>query len=158
MTPSAQKANAYLRTKVLTAAPEELRLMLLEGAVRFATQGRDGLARKDFEASFNGFTQARDIVLELINSVRPEIDPQLCAKVQAVFTFIYKELVSASFEKSVERADAAIKLLEYERDTWAMLIQKLAAERASSSPSPSEPAAAEQTPQHSARLPLSIEG
>ena len=29
-------SNAYLRTKVMTASPEELRLMLLDGAIRFA--------------------------------------------------------------------------------------------------------------------------
>ncbi|NJL30429.1 MAG: flagellar protein FliS [Phycisphaerales bacterium] len=30
--------NPYLRTKIMTASPQELRLMLYEGAVRFCRQ------------------------------------------------------------------------------------------------------------------------
>lgn len=129
MTAGTQNANAYLKTKVLTATPEELRLMLLDGGIKFARQGRDGIARKDFEASFTGLSQSRDIVMELITTVRDEIDPELAAKVRSIYTFIYTLLVEGSFEKDVAKVDKAIELLEFERETWAMLMQKLAEER-----------------------------
>ena len=38
MTP--QPANQYLRTKVLTATPEQLQMMLFDGALRLAEQAR----------------------------------------------------------------------------------------------------------------------
>ena len=41
------ESNAYLRTKVMTASPAELRLMLLDGAIKFANQAREGLQAKD---------------------------------------------------------------------------------------------------------------
>ena len=41
--------NPYLKTKVMTAGPAELRLMLFDGALKFAEQGRKGLADKDYE-------------------------------------------------------------------------------------------------------------
>ena len=82
MTPQ-NTTTAYLKSKVLSASPEELRLMLLEGAIKFTLQGREGLATKNYEASFNGFSQARNIVMELINSIRPDADPELCARVSA---------------------------------------------------------------------------
>ena len=59
--------NPYFRTKVLTASPGELRLMLLEGAVRYIGLGREGLASKDYEKVYEGFSQARSIVMELMN-------------------------------------------------------------------------------------------
>jgi flagellar protein FliS len=133
MSAESNPANAYLRTKVLTASPEELRLMLLDGAIKFARQGRDGLARKDFEASYNGISQARNIVLELLTTVRDDHDPELAGRVKSVYTFLYVELVNGSMEKSVEKIDAVIKLLEFERDTWAMLMQKIKLERFGSS-------------------------
>jgi flagellar protein FliS len=124
-------ANAYLRTKVLTAAPEELRLMLLDGAIKFVRQGRDGLAAKDYEASYNGITASRDIVLELITTIKPEYDPELFERVKAVYTFIYTEMITASMEKSVPKLDRVIELLEFERETWVLLMGKLASQRAS---------------------------
>lgn len=122
-------ANAYLRTKVMTASPEELRLMLLDGAIKFARQGRDGLAARDFEASYNGISQSRDIVLELLTTIKPQYDPELCERVKAVYSFIYTEMVSASMEKSIPKLESVIKLLEYERETWSLLIDQLVVER-----------------------------
>jgi flagellar protein FliS len=133
----ANPANAYLRTKVMTASPEELRLMLLDGAIKFARQGREGLATKNYEASYNGISQSRDIVLELLTTIKPQYDPELCERVKAVYTFIYSEMVTASMEKSVPKLDSVIKLLEYERETWALLMEQLVTERAKA---PSEPA------------------
>jgi flagellar protein FliS len=131
MTVETNPANAYLRTKVLTASPEELRLMLLDGAIKFAYQGREGLAARNYEASFNGISQCRNIVLELLTTIRPEYDPELCDRVKALYTFFYTELVEASMQKSLPKIDGVIKLLEYERETWVMLMDKLAEERAS---------------------------
>ncbi|MGE3108453.1 MAG: flagellar export chaperone FliS [Phycisphaerales bacterium] len=126
LSPSAQ---AYLANKVLSASPEELRLLLLEGAIRFTRYGREGLARKDYEASYTGFSQARNIVMELINSIKPEVSPELCSKISGVYTFIYTLLIEAGHERNIDKADNAVQLLDYERETWVMLMEKLAAER-----------------------------
>jgi flagellar protein FliS len=151
---AANPANAYLRTRVLTASPEELRLLLLEGAIKFARQGREGLAAKDYEASYNGISQSRNIVLELLTTVKPEHDPQLADRVKALYTYMYVTMVEASMEKSVEKLDSVISLLEYERETWVMLMDQLAKERGGAGPeSPAQ--AAEAKP---ARPALSIQG
>lgn len=132
-------ANAYLRTRVLTAPPEELRLMLLEGAVKFATQGREGLASRNFEASFNGITQCRDIIVELITTVRDEVNPEMADRVRSLYMYIYSELNQASMEKDVGRLDKVITLIEYERETWELLLRKLAEERAAGAAPGAEP-------------------
>ena len=135
---SNDSANAYLRTKVLTASPEELRLMLLDGAVKFARQGREGLEKKDHEAVYTGFTKCRNIVLELMNSVRTDAAPELKQRINGVYTFMYLHLTEASFEKDVAKADKVIELLEYERETWVLAMQKVAEERATSAPAAAE--------------------
>ena len=121
--------NAYLRTKVLTASPEELRLMLLDGALRFARIGREGLAKRDFEQSFNGISQCRAIITELMTSIQREHNPELADRVQSIYVFLFNELVNASMEKDVARMDKVIELLEFERETWALLMEKLRTER-----------------------------
>lgn len=125
-------ADAYLRTQVLTASPEKLRLMLLDGAVRFARSGREGLAQRNFETCFEGFSRCRAILVELVSTMRPEIDPDLCARVGSLYTFLMGELLRASHERDPAIADRVIEILEYERETWVMLMEKLASERGSS--------------------------
>lgn len=129
MSVDSNAANAYLRTKVLTASPEELRLMLLDGAIKFAHQGREGLSSRNYEVSYNGISQCRNIVLELLTTIKPEFDPELCDRVKAIYTFLYTELVAASMEKNIQKLDGVIKLLQYERETWVLLMNKLASER-----------------------------
>ncbi len=123
-------ASAYLTTKVMTASPEQLRMMLLEGAVRFAYQAREGLEARDYEKSHSGFSQCRAIVLELINTIRPEPDESLAERVRSLYTYIYSELVESSFGKDVPRLDRAIGLLEFEVETWRQAMAKLNEERA----------------------------
>ena len=124
------QANAYLRTRVMTASPEELRLMLLDGAIKFAQQGREGLAAKNYEMSFNGIDRCRNIILELIVTVREDVAPELAKNVKSLYTFFYNELTNASLEKSVAKIDKVIELLNFERETWVMLMDQLTKERA----------------------------
>ena len=128
--PVENPANVYLANKVLTAAPEELRLMLIEGAIKFCRQGRDALVRKDFEGCHTGYTRCREIILELMNTMRTEVDREMCDRLSGIYTFMYTQLVESSLSKDAAKADAVISLLEYDRETWLMLMKKLADERA----------------------------
>ncbi len=123
--------NPYFRTKVMTATPEQLRMLLLEGALQFMRDGRDGLASKNYEKSYEGFSQAKAIIMELINALRPEVDPELCSRLQSLYVYIYRLLTEGSFEKDLKKIDEAIELMEYERETWGMLIEKIASEKKS---------------------------
>jgi len=130
----ASSANAYLKTKVMTAPPEELRLMLLDGAIRFARRAREGLETDDPAKTLEGFSGCRNIVLELADSIKTEPDAELAKNMKGVYLFLYGELVRASFEKDTARLDKAIELLEYERETWARFIEKLGHERENGAP------------------------
>jgi flagellar protein FliS len=125
-------ASAYLTTKVMTASPEELRLMLLDGAIKFTRQGREGLAAKNFEMVHHGFSRARSILLELVNSMRREVDPALCDRLSGLYMFMFRELFEAGHSRDVARADKVIELLEYDRETWLLLIEQLVRERQAS--------------------------
>lgn len=121
--------SAYLRTRVLSASPEELRLLLLEGAIKFAKQGAAGLEAKNYEAMFAGFSSARDIIFELLTTIREDPDPELARNAKGVYGFMYRTIVEASHEKDAAKAASVIDLLEYERQTWVMVMDQLAHER-----------------------------
>lgn len=123
---SAPDVNEYLRTKVMTASPAELRLMLIDGAIRFAQQARSGLIANDHEKVYTGSVQCRAILTELITSLQPEVDRLLCERLTSLYTFIYNEMVGAVSNRDPQGVDQVLELLRYERETWTLAIERLA--------------------------------
>jgi flagellar secretion chaperone FliS len=123
-------SQEYLKTKVLTASPEMLTLMLWDGAIRFAEQGKDAILRKDIEASYKTLLRAQRIVMELNSSLKHEVDPDLCGKLSALYNFIYRRLVEANTSKDGKLVDDALEIMRHQRQTWVLLMDKLAKERA----------------------------
>ncbi len=140
----ANASNEYLRNMVMTATPEQLHLMLYDGALRFTRQGIDGLKNRDWEAAFNGFSRAQRIMLEMTAALNYDVDRNLCTRMAGLYNFVYNKLVEACCNRNVKPAEDALGILEYQRETWVMLIEKLREERAAAaSPPPSAPSSAE---------------
>ena len=99
--------------------------MLYEGAIKFTRQAIDALEASDFELSYNGLMRAQKIVLELSTSMNFDIAPDLCDKLSALYTYIYRLLVEANMHREAKPAREALELLEYERETWIMLMQNI---------------------------------
>lgn len=121
--------NPYLRDSVLTATPEQLQLMLYDGAIRFALQGRDALEANDHEVSFDRLTRAQHIILEMKSGLNYDINRELCERVASIYNFLYRKLVDACINRDVEAVDDALKILRMERDTWQILVDKVAKAR-----------------------------
>ena len=120
----------YLKTSVLTASPETLTLMLWDGAIRFVEQGKDAILRKDIEGSYKALLRSQRIVTELISTLRHDRDPQLCARLSAIYNFIHRRLVDANVQKNPQFVDDALEIMRHQRETWSMLMDKLAKEKA----------------------------
>jgi flagellar secretion chaperone FliS len=133
-------AKHYLRTKVLTATAEQLQLMLFDGAIRFSEQARAALQNRNFEQSYQLLTRAAAIVNQLLCALRPDVLPDLCKQLKALYSFAYRKIVDANLNHRIESLDEAINVLKYQRETWVMLLEQLtrqkAAEAASQIPIP----------------------
>jgi len=118
-------SNPYLRNQVLSARPEQLRLMLFDGAIRFINLARKGIEAKNFDVSYTNISKAEKIVLELSNSLNRQMMPEVTEKLTALYTYIYRLLVEASTQRDIAKLDEALKLIKYERETWFMLMEKV---------------------------------
>lgn len=127
--------NPYLRDAVMTATPEQLQLMLYDGAIRMALQARDAIEQRDFETSFNKLTRAQNIILEMQNGLNYEVNRPLCERVAAIYNFIYRKLIDANVGRNVNDIDDALKVLRVERETWQILVDKVNQLRNSDAPS-----------------------
>lgn len=123
-------AANYLRTKVLTATPEQLQLMLYDGAIRFTEQARAALQAKTFDQSYDLLTRTQKIILELQCTLKHDVAPDLCGKLAALYNFVYRKLIEANTRHELSALDEALNILRYQRETWAMLLQQLAKSKA----------------------------
>jgi flagellar protein FliS len=133
-----QGANTYLKTRVMTASPEELHLMLYDGAIKFCSQARDAINQKQIERSYHLLTRAQSIMLELMGGLKHDLAPELCGKQASLYNFIYRRLVEANLKKDAVAIDDALRILHYCRETWVLVMERLAHDRGVKAPDAAE--------------------
>jgi len=159
-------SNEYLRNAVMTASPEQLHLMLYDGAIRFTRQGIEGVRQEKWDDAFRGFSRAQKIILEMTNALNYDVDRKLCTRMAGLYNFLYKKLVEASVQRDPQIGEEVLRLLEYQRETWMMLIDKLrqqgsGGEEEASSSQTDQPVAADglsQGDDHKSYGTLSVQG
>lgn len=123
-------SQQYLRAAVLTATAEQLHLMLVDGAIRFALRGADCLEANDSEGAFHAFDRAQRIVLQMQAGLRREVHPEIVDQLSGLYNFIYRRLIDANVRRDRKAVDDALRILRHHRETWAMLLEKLGRETA----------------------------
>ena len=125
-------------------------MMLFDGAVRFIEQARTALTAKDFEQTYINVSKAQKIVTELIGNLKHDKSPDLCDKLTAVYKYVYKKLFEGSARQNIAALDEAVKMMNFQRETWMMLMLDLGKQKAS------EAASKMTMPAPSARMERSI--
>lgn len=127
------QTREYLEAKVQTANSAQLHLMLIDGAIRFGREAEKGILRKDEGAFQPPLMRAMDIVGELLAGVRHEAT-DLNAKLAQLYAFIYARLTSAYVNVDKKMIAEALQILEVERETWRLAVEKLGMESPSAAP------------------------
>jgi flagellar protein FliS len=124
--------NNYLESRVLTAPSHSLHLMLVEGAIRFGRQADTAYRRGDVEEADVPLMRMLDVVGEMLAGVREmktEINPQIVN----LYLYLFRIVGEAKIYDDVIKLDEALTLLEFERETWQLVCEKLG-----NSPTPAE--------------------
>lgn len=121
------RPSEYLESKVNTASPAQLHLMLLEGAIRFGRQAEKALMRDDELNAHPPLMRALDIVEELLASVKHS-ESDINAKMAQLYAFVFRELTSVYVQFDHKRMAEALQVLDYQRETWRLACDKIAEE------------------------------
>ena len=116
--------QAYLETQLQTATPQRLRLMLIEGALRFANLTLQQWEAGRIEPAFEALSRCRSIVTELLSAILPD-GSQVAKRVMAVYVFLFQTLTEAQIHRDAQKVADAIRILEIERDTWRELCERM---------------------------------
>lgn len=113
--------SQYQQNSIMTAAPEELTLMLYNGAVKFIKQGKASIEEKDLQKAHNSIVRAQDIISEL--NITLNMDYEISHNLRSLYTFILERLMQANIKKDVTILDEVLPLVEELRDTWKEAMQ-----------------------------------
>lgn len=119
-----QASESYLESQVLTATPQKLRLMLIEGAIRFARQTLHHWEQENNEQALETIIRARSIVSELIASIRID-ETELTRKVASIYLFVFRHLTEGQLRRDDHLVTEAIRVLEAERETWQQVCEQM---------------------------------
>ncbi len=112
-----QSANAYKAQQVMTASPEQLTLMLYNGAIRFVGEASMALEEGNVEKAHRANLRAQDIVREFMCTLKMEYE--VAQGFYALYDYIEYRLVQANIKKDRGMLEEAKGLLTEMRDTWA---------------------------------------
>src|SRR5688500_18581997 len=137
--------SQYLETKVLTAPPHRLQLMLIEGAIRFGRQAEELLRKGDAVAAAAPLLRVIDIVGEMLAGVR-EQKSDVNRKLTSLYWFLFRRVSEAKIHSDVGKLAEALNLLEYERQTWSEVCERFGTSKPAAAPVPNLKQAARTSP------------
>lgn len=112
---------AYANSKIMTASPAELTLMLYDGAIKFCNIAIRGIEEKDIEKAHNNIIK----VQRIINEFRDTLDHKypVAKDFDRVYEYLLRRLREANVKKDAEILEEVLKHLRTMRDTWKQVMQ-----------------------------------
>jgi flagellar protein FliS len=117
---AAAAPQAYRDQSVLTAPPEQLVLMLYDGARRFLHQGAVTMREGDLERCNDRLQKAEAIIDELLNTLDMSAG-QIAENLQSLYFYFKRELLQARLQRQPEKIEQVSSLLGEIRDGWAQM-------------------------------------
>ena len=112
----------YNNSKILTASPAELTLMLYEGAIKFCNIAILAIEEKDVEKAHTNIRK----VEKIIDYLRQTLDMKypVAEDFERVYSYIGRRLIEANVKKDKEILEEVNGHLRSLRDTWKEVMKK----------------------------------
>ena len=131
-------STAYRAAEVLTATPQRLHLMLVEGAIRFCRHAQDLWQQGQMEAVHQSLGRCRAVLGEMLAAVRAGSTDE-SRKLAAIYAFVFQQLAEAQLRSEPHRLDEALRILDVECETWRQVCQRYGAVREADQARPFQP-------------------
>lgn len=115
---------AYNNSKILTASPAELTLMLYDGAIKFTNIAIMAIEKNDIQKAHTNIIKTERIIIEF-QSTLDEKYP-VSKDFNAVYSYLIRRLREANIKKDAEILEEVLKHLRTMRDTWKEVMTKTA--------------------------------
>jgi flagellar secretion chaperone FliS len=114
----AASPSAYRQSAVLTASPEQLVVMLYDGARRFLGQAAAAMRSGNIEASHHKLRRAEAIISHLRDTL--DLDQgDIAERLQAIYLFCSRHLNDARVQRDPQKIEQVSALLGELRSAWS---------------------------------------
>lgn len=114
------RPQAYRESAVLTASPEQLVVMLYDGALRFLRQSEVAYGEGAWQHGGERMGRAEAIIDELLATLNMDAG-ELAERLQAIYVFCKKTLIEARLEHDPGKIRTVIRLFADLREAWEQL-------------------------------------
>ncbi|MGW8193928.1 MAG: flagellar export chaperone FliS [Desulforhopalus sp.] len=115
---SGYSMNQYLHNQVKTASPEQVLLILYDGAIRYTRQAIAGILANKSAEKGAAISRAMAIIAEFSDTLDHEVGGQIAEELDALYSFMLRELIQANLRNDVEKLKVVETLLVELRQTW----------------------------------------
>jgi flagellar protein FliS len=118
---TANMANVYKNQQAMTAPPEELTLMLYNGALRFVNESIVALEQGHLDKSSNANLRAQDILREFMRTL--DMKYEISKNLFSLYDYLEYRLIQGNLKKDKAQLLEAKNMLQELRDTWAQAMK-----------------------------------
>lgn len=115
---------AYNNSKIQTATPAELTLLLYEGAIKFTNIAIVAMEKNDVQKAHDNIMKTENIIEEFQATLDHKYP--VAKDFDAVYSYLLKRLFDANIKKDPEILEEVLKHLRTMRDTWKEVMAKTA--------------------------------
>lgn len=116
--------RAYRESAVLSAQPEQLIVMLYDGARRFLGQAAIAMGDGQVELAHRKLRRTEDILLHLREVLDMEQGGEIAIRLQSIYLFCQSYLLKARLDRDPAKIDKVSAMLGELRDAWATIEQQ----------------------------------
>lgn len=108
--------ETYQKSKIMTASPAELTLILYEGAIKFCNIAIRAIEEGNIQEANTNIIKTERIIDEFRATLNHKYP--VAKDFEVVYDYIYNHLVEGNIHKDKEALEVALRELRSMRDTW----------------------------------------
>jgi flagellar protein FliS len=117
-------SQQYFETEVLTATPQKLQLLLIEGALRDIRHAQQSRKQNDHDTACELLIHAQDVIGQLLTGFNRSEESEIVGRLSGVYFFVLRQLMDANMTRDDSKLEDAARVLEVERETWRQVCER----------------------------------
>lgn len=112
------QVKQYKTHEIQTSSPEEILILLYDGAIRFLRIAKKGIEEKNIEKAHNNLIKAQRIVSEFMLSLDMDVGGDVAKNLYSLYDYLHFRLVEANLKKDPAMVDEVLEHLRSLKKTW----------------------------------------
>jgi len=112
----------YNKSKVMTASPAELTLMLYDGAIKFCNIAMIAVEQKDIEKAHVNIMKVQKIIEHFRQTL--DMSYPVAEDFERIYVYLERRLLESNLKKDNEILEEVKEHLNSMRDTWREVMKK----------------------------------